>query len=168
MDGRLDPNPTLPVDPDAIPGAPRPLHLRLSALMLIGVGGLVGAPMRYGLEVLFPTRAGGWPITTLVINVVGALLLGLLLEGLTRVGPDTGWRQQVRLCVGTGLLGSFTTYSTLAVDTGLLLRDQHSLTAAMYLAATVLAGLVAAAVGIALGARWETKRWESQRSEPAR
>jgi len=60
--------------------------------------------------------------------------------------------------VGTGALGSFTTYSALAVDTDLLLRDGYLLAAATYALGTVLAGLLATGVGIALAARLGERR----------
>lgn len=131
---------------------PRALHLRPSALAAVAVGGLLGTSARYGLGRWFPVESGAWPVTTFAINVLGALLLGFLLEALIRIGPDTSWRQVVRLGVGTGALGSFTTYSALAVDTDLLLRDGHLLAAVTYALGMVLAGSVATGVGIALGA----------------
>lgn len=155
--------PTLSADRETVPAIPAPLHTRVAAIALVGVGGLLGAPLRYQLGVWFPHPSGEWPTTTFAINVTGAFLLGLLLEGLTRLGPDTGWRQRVRLGVGTGILGAFTTYSTLAVDTDLLLRDHHWSSAAGYAFGTVLVGLVATAAGIAVGARFRTRRSESPR-----
>ncbi len=155
-----DPKTTLSVGRTTAPPTPGPLHTRMSAIALVGVGGLLGAPLRYQLGVWFPHASGEWPLTTFVINIVGAFLLGLLLEGLTRLGPDTGLRRRVRLTVGTGVLGAFTTYSTLAVDTDLLLRDHHWSTAVGYAFGTVLVGLVATAAGIALGARF--RMWRSE------
>ncbi|UIR35118.1 CrcB family protein [Rhodococcus sp. DMF-1] len=154
-----DSHPRLPLDSDApsavaatTDAAPRrALHLRPAAVTAVAVGGLVGTTARYGLEELFPTAPGAWPVTTFVINVVGALLLGVLLEALTRLGPDTSWRRPARLGAGTGALGSFTTYSTLAVDTDLLLHGGHAVSALSYAVGTVLAGLVATATGIAVG-----------------
>ncbi|UYP18527.1 CrcB family protein [Rhodococcus sp. Z13] len=137
---------------------PRALHLRPSALVAVAVGGLIGTSARYGLGRWFPVGAGGWPVTTFAINVLGALLLGFLLEALIRSGPDTSWRQVVRLGAGTGALGSFTTYSALAVDTDLLLRDGHLLAAVTYALGTVLAGLLATGLGIALAARLGDRR----------
>ncbi|MFC8042077.1 fluoride efflux transporter FluC [Nocardia sp. NPDC057353] len=124
----------------------------LRSLLLVGAGGLAGAALRYRLGLWFPHRAGGWPAATFAINVTGAFLLGVLLEALLRAGPDTGWRQRVRLAVGTGFLGAFTTYSALAVDTDLLLRDGHPWVAAGYGLGTVLIGGFATTAGIALGA----------------
>ncbi|OZF06101.1 CrcB family protein [Rhodococcus sp. SBT000017] len=161
MNGHHDPNPTLPVDPDSAP--PGPLHARPSAIAAVGAGGLIGAPLRYQLGLWFPTAAGGWPVTTFAINIVGAFLLGLLLEGLARLGPDIRRRQRVRLLVGTGMLGSFTTYSTLAVDTDLFLRSNQWWAAGSYAAGTVLVAMVATTAGIAIAARLRSRSAEAIR-----
>ena len=161
MNGHHDPNPTLPVDPDSAP--PSPLHARASAIAAVGVGGLVGAPLRYQLGLWCSSAASGWPVTTFAINIVGAFLLGMLLEGLARLGPDTGWRQRVRLLVGTGMLGSFTTYSTLAVDTDLFLRSHQWWAAGSYAAGTVLVAMVATTAGIAIAARLRSRSAEAIR-----
>lgn len=142
-----------PIDPDL----PVPLHLRPSAIAAVALGGLLGAPARYGLGVAFPETVGQWPVTTFAINIAGAFTLGLFLEALSRSGPDTGWRQRVRLGFGTGVLGAFTTYSALAVDTGLLVRADRPLAALTYAFGSVLAGLIATVLGIAAGA-WATAR----------
>ncbi|WP_230091261.1 fluoride efflux transporter FluC [Rhodococcus sp. AQ5-07] len=165
MARRPDPAPTLPIDPDSVPRepGPGPLHVRPSAIAAVAVGGLLGAPLRYGLTLAFPISAGQFPWTTFAINVAGALLLGLLLEALTRLGEDAGWRRRVRLGVGTGVLGSFTTYSALAVDTDLLLHDHHMWSAVLYAVVSVVVGLVATTVGIALGAQVRARRPEGIR-----
>jgi CrcB protein len=93
------------------------------------------------------------PLVTLMINVVGAFALGVLLEALTHSRIDDGRQKVIRLAVGTGLLGGFTTYSTLAVDTVLLLRSGASLAALGYAGGTVLLGVLAAAAGVRLGRR---------------
>ncbi|MFF2083584.1 fluoride efflux transporter FluC [Nocardia sp. NPDC058176] len=157
MFGRHDPDAALPVDPDADTPVPTALHVRPSSIAAVALGGLLGAPARYGLGVAFPETAGQWPFTTFAINVAGAFLLGGLLEALTRSGPDSGWRLRIRLGVGTGVLGAFTTYSTLAVDTDLLLRADEYWAAITYAFGSVLAGLVATVLGIAAGA-WMAAR----------
>lgn len=123
--------------------------LNPAALAAVAVGGFVGTATRFGLGVAFPDA---WPVTTFVVNIVGGFLLGLLLEVMVRLGPDTSWRRTVRLGVGTGALGSFTTYSALAVDTTLLVDDGRPWSAVLYALGTVLVGLVATAVGVAVGA----------------
>jgi len=147
-----DRHPELPVDPDAPDPAPppTPLHLRADAIALVAVGGAVGTLARYGLAELDPTPAGGWPWATFLANLAGALVLGMLLELLARRGPDTGARQRLRLLLGTGFCGGLTTYSTLAVESDLLVRAERPGLALGYLAASVAAGFAAAAIGIVL------------------
>ena len=79
------------------------------------------------------------PVATLGINVVGAFLLGVLLELLADHSLDTGWSRRIRLGVGTGGLGGFTTYSALATDT-VILAAAHPGRAAGYALLTVLLG----------------------------
>jgi CrcB protein len=93
------------------------------------------------------------PVATLVINLVGAFALGVLLEALGRRGPDHGRRRLLRLLLGTGFLGGFTTYSALSVDTVSLVRDGLVGHAVGYAAVTVVVGGLASMAGMALGAR---------------
>ncbi len=137
-------------------------HLHpVRAALAVGVGGLVGTTLRYLLGLGHPTPAGAWPAMTLGINLAGAFALGLLLEALARSGPDTGTRSRVRLGVGTGVLGSFTTYSTLAMDVVHQIQAGHALAAATYAAVSLVGGLVAAGIGVACGTRAEHVRAES-------
>lgn len=119
-------------------------------LGLVWLGGATGTATRYLLSTAVPARFGGPPVI-LGINVVGAFLLGLLLERLARGGRDAGRRRLVRLTVGTGFLGGFTTYSALAVDTMTLAGAGPIGVAAAYGLATVVVGALAATGGILLG-----------------
>ncbi|WP_182347344.1 fluoride efflux transporter FluC [Tomitella gaofuii] len=133
-----------------------PPHRRAALAALVAVGGAVGTFARHGLGVLFPDAPGQWPVTTFAVNITGAFLLGMLLEMLTRhKRADSAGRAStlVRLGVGTGMLGAFTTYSTLAVDTDLLVHRGSAGSAVSYALATVLVGAVTCALGIAVGAR---------------
>jgi CrcB protein len=135
----------------------RPLHLRWSAIGLVVLGGAVGTLLRYLLSLVIP-EWNGMPLGIFVINVTGAFVLGWLLEALARGGPDEGDRRTLRLLVGTGVLGGYTTYSTFAVDTdGLLLASQFDLSA-LYGLATVLVGAAASVAGIAVGAAVARRR----------
>jgi CrcB protein len=142
-----DEHPKLPPDPDGPAERRRPL--RLDAVALVAVGGSVGTLARYGLSLLLPTHAESWPWGTFLANLSGAFALGALLEWLTRCGPDDGWRQRIRLLLGTGFCGGLTTYSTLAVEADLLVRSRHDRLAVAYLVVTLLAGLLATIGGIA-------------------
>lgn len=101
---------------------------------------------------MLPHDGTGWPTGTFVINLAGAAVLGGLLEALARLGPDSGWRRRTRVLVGTGVCGAFTTYSTLALEASLLVRDGAAGLAAGYAAASVVGGIIAAWVGITAAA----------------
>lgn len=130
----------------------RPVHLRWRSAGLVFVGGSLGTAARSGLGQVVP-RLGVVPVGTVLINVVGAFVLGLLLEVLARAGTDDGLRQDLRLGVGTGVLGGFTTYSALAVDTVALLSGGHAGAAVGYALVTLVLGLAAAGLGIRCGGR---------------
>ncbi|HKU01906.1 MAG TPA: CrcB family protein [Arthrobacter sp.] len=129
----------------------RPVHLHPGFVLVVIVGGIVGALARYGVSSVLPAP-GGWPLPTLVINLAGAFLLGALLEALVRRGPDAGRLRLVRLLVGTGFLGAFTTYSTLAVEATTLFSAGRSADTVLYVGASVVAGALATVAGIRLAA----------------
>jgi CrcB protein len=117
------------------------------ALGLVAVGGVVGALGRYGLVRAFPVGAGTFPTTTFVINVGGAFVLTVLLEWLVRRGTPEHW---LRLLVGVGVLGAFTTFSTFATELALLWRDDERVTAVAYAVASVAAGVLVVVLGLAV------------------
>jgi CrcB protein len=116
-------------------------------IVLVAAGGAVGTGLRFGLTLSVPP-VHGLPMTILIVNVVGALVLGLLLESLAELGPDHALSHRLRLGVGTGVLGGFTTYSTLAVD-GVTLALTSPAVALAYGLGTVILGAVASIAGIA-------------------
>jgi len=133
-----------------VPGTAPP-HLRPGALVLVFAGGSAGTGARALLAEAVPS-VGGLPVAILGINIVGAFALGFLLDALARRGPDTGARR-LRLLLGTGLLGGFTTYSALSLDTAGLLADGHALRATAYGLGSVVGGLLAAGAGAACAMR---------------
>ncbi|MHB1172958.1 MAG: fluoride efflux transporter FluC [Lacisediminihabitans sp.] len=144
----------LPLDSDieadvTASGRARPVHLSWRNLALVAVGGVVGTSARELLTLAVPPL-DGIPLTTLSINAIGALALGILLEALTRRGGDEGFRRTLRLLLGTGVLGGFTTYSALATDTAVLLQSRPAI-AVLYAVGTVLLGAACTWAGIALG-----------------
>jgi fluoride exporter len=146
----------LPTDPDATAAASRPLHLQPSALGWVFAGGVVGTALRFEVEDLLPHDGSGWPWATFLINLVGAFILGALLEGLARLGDDVGWRQRARLCAGTGGCGAFTTYSTLALEAVMLVG--HASIAIGYGVLSVVGGVVTAWLGIVVAAGVHRRR----------
>ena len=128
-----------------------PIHLHWRYLGLVFLGGALGTAARSLISSVIPPWIG-LPVGTFLINVVGAFLLGVLLEALALRGPDEGIRRNLRLFVGTGILGGFTTYSALAVDTDGLLTSNDLAGSIVYAAATILIGALASLAGIALAA----------------
>ncbi|MBA8795884.1 CrcB protein [Friedmanniella endophytica] len=123
------------------------------------VGGTVGTAARVSLTDLLGVRAGlGSPGATLIINLVGCLVLGVLLEALARRGPDVGRRRLLRLGLGTGFCGGFTTYSTLALDVALDLRGSLPWQGIGYAALSLVLGLLVTAAGVLIGSRLPRRR----------
>ncbi len=130
----------------------RPPHRQWRLLGLVALGGAVGTAARALLAAAFPPVDGvSWAI--LAINVTGAFCLGLLLGVLARRGPDTGRRRSLRMLLGTGVLGGFTTYSTLADDTARLLDAGRWAAGSGYALLSVVLGLAAAAAGLVVASR---------------
>jgi CrcB protein len=149
-------------------GAPsnRPALAHFRSIALVAAGGVLGAPARYAISQALPASGRAFPTATFIANLSGALLLGLLLEALVRRGADVGNRRTARLLLGTGFCGAYTTYSTLAVDTVNLARAHRVGVAVAYAVGSVILGLLATAVGIAVGAAHH--RWAAVPADPDR
>lgn len=118
---------------------------RPATLAAVFAGGMVGASARLGVSALLPSLGDGFPWDTLVENVAGSLLLGFVLVVLVeRFAPTS----LARPFLAVGLLGSFTTFSALAVEGDRLVRDGEAALAALYWSSSVGLGLIAALVGI--------------------
>jgi CrcB protein len=105
----------------------------------IFVGGMVGALARAGLARAFPWPGHGWPWPTFTVNVSGTLLLGYFVTRLQERLPPSTFRRPL---LGTGFCGALTTFSTLQVEVIKLARHSETGLAAVYLAASVSAGLL--------------------------
>ncbi len=148
-------SPDLPLDSDVAPERPgeiRPPFLQPHLMGLVFLGGALGTLARWGTGLLVP-HVAHVPLGTVVVNVLGAFVLGAIVEHLAGRGPDTGRRRALRLLLGTGFCGGFTTYSALAVDTAGLLRDGPVGSALAYVLGTVVLGLGACALGIGVARR---------------
>jgi fluoride exporter len=111
------------------------------------LGGALGALGRWGLGAALPHRPGSWPWATLLVNLSGCLLIGVLLAVLLARFPAHPW---LRPFLATGVLGGWTTYSTFAVDTVQLAEAGAWGLAAGYVLASVVGGVLAVAVGLGL------------------
>lgn len=144
-------------------GKPRAAYLRPSMVALVVVGGMAGTALRDLIERVFPAASGTLPWATVGINVVGAFLLGVLLEVLTLAAPGGGRRRALQLTLGTGFLGGFTTYSTFVVES-INLGNRESMTLALlYAVGSVLAGFMAALVAMGATRAVVRARWKDSR-----
>jgi fluoride exporter len=130
------------------------------AVGVVMAGGAIGTAARHSLGQRFPVGPGTFPTTTLVENVLGAALLGLLLSALIELGAQRRW---VRPLLATGVLGSFTTFSTFATEAVLLVRDDRAALAAAYVGLTVVLGIAAASAGIFTGRGLVSRRTSGAR-----
>lgn len=137
-----------------------PAYLRPMNLVLVCSGGVIGVLAREALVASVPD-VGDIPTAILLANVLGALLLGVLLESLVVVGEESRTQVSLRLLLGTGLLGGFTTYSALAQTFALLWMDGVAWLALLYGLGTVLLGGCATWAGVALGAALRRRRGAS-------
>ena len=114
------------------------------ACLLIGLGGFCGAVLRYLLSMLPFSQRMGFPVITLLINVAGAFVIGLL-AGVTLKNPalDTEWMAFLRV----GLCGGFTTFSTFALETTVLFGSERFGAGALYIGLSLLLGIGAAWAG---------------------
>ncbi len=122
----------------------RHTHRNPVLLGTVFAGGACGTAIRSLLEDAFSRPTSSWPWITFAINVIGAFVLGFLLEALVRSGEDNGGRRLARLGIGTGVLGGFTTYSTFMVETTKLPWP----VATGYVVTSVVVGALAAWAGI--------------------
>jgi len=122
-------------------------------VLLVAIGGGIGASLRHLVGVAAIRVMGvGFPWGTLTVNVLGSFAMGLLVAILARYGPDVGARE-LRLLLGVGVLGGFTTFSSFSLDAGVLYEGGHATTAALYVVSSVVLGLAALFAGLGL-VRW--------------
>ena len=123
-----------------------------NALVAAAVGGVVGALGRWAAGQTWPDTAGSFPWTTLVVNVSGCLLVGVV-AGVLDSRPRTGRAGLVRPFAVTGVLGGYTTFSTWSVDVDRLVADGHPVTAAADVALTLAGAVLAVGLGLLVARR---------------
>ena len=121
--------------------------------LLVGIGGFLGANARLIVARLVSMFAPStFPFPTLLINVTGSFLLGVLGSVIASRTPPAS--DALRLALGVGFLGAYTTFSTFELETHALLEDSAWLSAASYVAVSVFVGLLAVRVGLVFGRTW--------------
>lgn len=129
--------------------------------LAVAIGGLLGAMARYAVS-LVVQQPNGFPLATLLINVAGSLFLTwfyTLTQERIHIHPH------LRLAVGTGLVGAFTTFSTFTVETWTLYTSGRVFEALLYLVLSTVGGLGGAFLGYRLAARQSSLRFADSISE---
>ncbi len=126
---------------------------QLIPYLLVGVGGFLGANARFIVGTWvgssFGTRV---PLGTFVVNVSGCFLIGIL--GTVIVERLVARPEHVQYLLAIGFLGAYTTFSSFAWENHVLFLDGRWLTAALYMALSVFAGLVAVHLGVLVARAW--------------
>jgi CrcB protein len=118
----------------------------MQAYVLVGLGGALGAMGRFGLgNVIGRVWSSGFPLATLLVNILGAVAMGLFIGLLSRMMP--AWGEAARLFFAVGVLGGFTTFSSFSLETVLLPERGELLGATTY----VLLSVVVCVLGLYLG-----------------
>ena len=116
----------------------------MERLLFVGLGGAVGAMARYGLGRALPVSGFPWP--TFLANSLGGLLMGLLVGWLglrANAGGET-----LRLLLGVGLLGGFTTFSAFSLETVEMIERRDWALAMGYVAGSVIVSVAALLIGL--------------------
>jgi CrcB protein len=119
-------------------------------VLAVAVGGVLGTWARWWVASTWPLRVDRFPTTTLAINVSGAVVLGVVIAVLVERRPH---RPVAYTLLGTGVLGAFTTFSTLTVEVVLLVESGHVWRAGLYLATSLVLGVLALALGLTIARR---------------
>ncbi len=120
--------------------------MNLKAIVAVALGGGVGSALRYIVNFIVVARVGpGFPFGTLLINITGSLLIGVVAE--LAATSSWGMTPLLRLFLAVGVLGGYTTFSTFAFDTVTLVGDRTIGIATMYVLASVSLGVLAAFAG---------------------
>ena len=120
----------------------------LRQILLVAVGGAVGSVARHLVGVASLRLFGpAFPFGTLIVNLVGAFVMGIFVELLAR---RFGASNDLRLLIATGVLGGFTTFSSFALDTAVLWERGEVISSFVYVATTLVLGLAALFLGLGL------------------
>jgi len=117
----------------------------MQQILLIALGGSLGAVARYGLSTMvYQATSAAFPWGTLAVNLTGSFLIGVSVELFEAALVPAAWRSFLAI----GFLGAYTTFSTYSVETVSLLRDGELRLAAFNVIGSNLAGLLLVALGI--------------------
>jgi len=124
-------------------------QMRAFDVVIVMIGGGLGSALRYGVSfILTNPQTGTFPVSTLVVNIVGSAVVGLILGLSSKLSATTV------LFLGTGLCGGFTTFSTFSGETLTMLGEGRYGGALAYVGVSLVGGLASAAAAFALARRF--------------
>jgi CrcB protein len=118
----------------------------MNPFLQVALGGAIGATARYGVYRAIAWHGPGFPVATVVVNVVGSLVMGLLAAALVH-----RWGTDYAHLLLTGILGGFTTFSAFSLDALTLWERGQAMGALFYVMASVILSLLAVVLGLAMG-----------------
>ncbi len=117
--------------------------------LAVALGGAGGSVLRYAVGLAFVRTSVSFPFGTLLVNVLGSFLIGLLARWLSAPGVDPVWR----IALTVGFCGGFTTFSTFSAELITLAQEGRVLRAATYVVVSVSLAVLATLLGLAAGER---------------
>lgn len=108
--------------------------------LLVGLGGFIGAVLRYLISLIPIKNPQAFPVNTFIINIIGAFAIGLIAFALTK---NSSIDDKLILFLKVGICGGFTTFSTFSLETAELVKGGNILTAVIYVTASVALGVLA-------------------------
>lgn len=112
--------------------------------IIVGIGGFIGAVLRYLIRLIPISPQNGFPIKTLLINIAGAFVIAMVVA----LGVKKEWNPQLILFLKVGICGGFTTFSSFALETSQLIERGAQWSAALYVILSVVGGLAAVYAGL--------------------
>ncbi|HET7658143.1 MAG TPA: fluoride efflux transporter CrcB [Bacillales bacterium] len=117
--------------------------------LLVGAAGMIGAFLRFYVGKVTGDWGGGtFPYGTFIVNMIGSFALGWFIQ---LFGSSQKLKPHFVTAIGTGLIGSFTTFSTFSVETVKLVNDGLFMVAFLYVAASLIGGLLLSSFGFQIG-----------------
>ena len=118
----------------------------IKSFLIVGLGGAAGSMLRYAVQKIFNVQnAGVFPTGTLLVNIAGCFLIGVLWSIASR---SLSWNEEIKLLLMTGFCGGFTTFSAFTLEGIGLLKESKTTLFVIYVVASVFGGLLATLIGI--------------------
>ncbi|MEC3884938.1 fluoride efflux transporter CrcB [Halobacillus sp. HZG1] len=117
----------------------------------VGIGGMIGASLRFLVGEWLKNPDQWFPYSTLTVNLTGSFILAWFTMGIVeKFSLSSKWKA----ALGTGLVGSYTTFSTLSMDAVALYEQGDVILSFLYIALSIFGGLAFSMLGFTLGRRW--------------